>query len=208
MANPNEVGQGINRNKVRVRVGGSGFTTFRWRGQVIAFARQISHTSPTAVGPGAVPIQPMDAPKPLQIITPAASGMGTLVLELYELYGAQVWERLAGLEQTIDLVDIFRTQAAEATPITVTKFIKPPNLGTGKNEYYTEEYHNCVVTNVADGETIEIGTMEVLKQVTIGYTHLTRGGRKFNFAYDVPGADANARDSAGVVEGTPLTPSF
>jgi hypothetical protein len=31
-----------------------------------------------------------------------------------------------------------------------------------------------VITNVLDGETIEVGTMEVLKQVTVGYTHVTR----------------------------------
>jgi hypothetical protein len=42
---------------------------------------------------------------------------------------------------------------------------------------YTEEYHNCVVSMVTDGETIEVGTMEVLKQMVVNYTHLTRGGR-------------------------------
>jgi hypothetical protein len=92
----------------RVRVAGSGFTVFTWQGQPIAFAQQISHTSPQGVAnPSA--IQPMDEPYPVQVVTPAASGMGTLVLRLYELYGQQVWERLGaefgtqgGLERYFD----------------------------------------------------------------------------------------------------------
>lgn len=187
MAELNDYSSGRNR----VRTGGSGFTVFRWNGQIIAFARQVAHTSPAPVGPGAVPIHPMDADHPVQVITPAASGMGTLTLELYELYGEQVWERLGSkssqnLIGTVDLVDIFRTQAAMNNPINVVKLIQPPKHNTygdlgnapGGLKPYTEEYHNCVITNVLDGETIEIGTMEVLKQVTVAYTHMTRGGRR------------------------------
>lgn len=180
----------------RVRVGGSGFTVFRWNGHLLAFARQVAHTSPAPVGPGAVPIQPMDSPYPIQVITPAAAGMGSLVLDLYELYGAQTWERLgvaagrslgatnsapdqAGIfGGAVDIVHIFRRQAAAKDPIQVVKYIQAPTLRGGQLPAYTEEYHNCVITNVVDGETIEVGTMEVLKQITIGYTHLTRGGRR------------------------------
>src|SRR3954470_15912769 len=78
----------------RARVGGSGFTIFTFGGQTIAFAQQVSHTSPTPVGPGPVAIHPMDEPYPVQVITPAASGMGSLTLNLYELYNAKVWDRL------------------------------------------------------------------------------------------------------------------
>jgi hypothetical protein len=151
----------------------------------------------------------MDSPYPIQVITPAAAGMGSLTLELYELYGAQVWERL-GAEATrtygatessasadsnaifhgaIDIVDIFRTQAAAANPIHVIKYINPPELRNKTLPAYTEEYHNCVVTDVVDGETIEIGTMEILKQITIGYTHMTRGG--------IRGDDRSAENLSG-----------
>jgi hypothetical protein len=156
----------------RVRVGGSAFTVFHWRGRPIAFARQIAHTSPEPVGPGPVAIQPMDARRPVQVITPAASGMGTLTLELYELYGAQIWERLAGLAGTVDLVEIFMRVSAMADPIHMTKVIQPPVLQGVQIPAYTETYHNCVITNVLNGETIEIGTMEVLKQITVAYTHM------------------------------------
>jgi len=188
----------------RVRVGGSAFTVFRWEGVPLAYCRQVAHTSPTPVGPGPVPIQPMDARYPLQVITPAAAGMGTLTLDMYELYGAQVWERL-GTSSTqgsggifsgaIDIVDIFVRQAAARNPIQVVKYIKPPQLRGRTFQAYTEEYHNVVVTNVIDGETIEIGTMEVPKQITLAYTHLTRGGKSSTAAFDetaIPGDAFNS----------------
>jgi hypothetical protein len=176
----------------RVRVGGSGFTVFTWDGKPIAFAQQISHTSPQGVGTGPVAIHPMDEPYPVQVVTPAAAGMGTLVLRLFELYGQQVWERLgaefgvqgtnveryfnqatdsAPLAGAIDLVDIFIRIAEQDTPIGIVKYIKPPKLRGQQMAPYTEEYHNCVITNVADGE------MEVTKDITVAYTHMTRGGR-------------------------------
>lgn len=170
----------------RVRVGGSGFTVFTWQGKIIAFARQVAHTSPAPVGPGAVPIHPLDEPFPIEVITPAAQGMGTLTLELYELYGQQIWERLGSESYTgntagelagaVDLVDVFVRQAASPNPINMVKWVRPPTLRGRNMEPYTEEYHRVVITNILDGETIEVGTMEVLKQITVAYTYMTRGG--------------------------------
>jgi hypothetical protein len=185
----------------RVRVGGSGFTAFTFGGQIIAFAQQVSDTSPTPVGPGPVAIHPMDEPYPVQVITPAASGMGSITLNLYELYGAKVWDRLGAavgyedpnsvgqsstyaslgegiLAGAVDLVDVF-IRIAEAPPgtVNVVKYIKPPLLGGVVGTPYSEEYHGCVITNVIDGESVEVGTMEVIKQVTIAYTYKTRNGK-------------------------------
>lgn len=184
----------------RVRVAGSGFTVFTWQSKPIAFAQQISHTSPQGVGTGPVAIHPMDEPYPVQVVTPAASGMGTLVLRLYELYGAQVWERLGrefgvqgGLERyfdatkdtaqvgnlagAVDLVDIFIRIAEMPDAIQIVKYIKPPMLRGSTMSPYTEEYHNCVITNVQDGEEVNVGSMEVVKDITVAYTHMTREGR-------------------------------
>lgn len=186
----------------RARVGGSGFTIFTFAGQPIAFAQQVSHTSPTPVGPGPVAIHPMDEPYPVQVITPAASGMGSLTLNLYELYNSKVWDRLGArigsisskpfpssspdlsfgeaiLKGAVDLVDVF-IRIAEAPPgtVNVVKHVRPPKLWGASSNAYTEEYHGCVITNVLDGEAIEVGTMEVIKQVTVGYTHMTRNGRR------------------------------
>lgn len=169
--------------KDRARTGGSGFTVFTWDSHPILYARQISHQSPTPVGPGTTPIHPMDTPYPVELITPQATTMGTLTLELYELYGSNVWERLAGLgrnsgEGPVDLVGIFKAIATSENPVRIFKYIRPPLHGSKRLvDPYTEEYHNCVVSQLVDGETIEVGTMEVLKQMVINYTHITRGGR-------------------------------
>lgn len=187
----------------RARVGGSGFTVFTFGGQPIAFAQQIQHVSPTPVGPGPVAIHPMDEPYPVQVITPAASGMGSLTLNLYELYNSKVWDRLgahlgfigngsaplgstnegafgdAVLNGAVDLVDVFiRIAEQPAGSVNVVKYIRPPMLGGTQGVPYSEEYHGCVVTNITDGETVEVGTMEILKQITVAYTHMTRNGRR------------------------------
>lgn len=156
------------------RVGGSKFTTFTWRQKAIGFCRQVQHTSPAAVGPGPVPIQPLDERHPVEIITPAAVSMGQLTLELYELYGSKVWDQLSLIAGSTDLVDIFLAVANTSEPIQLVKFVNPPAGSNVKG--YHDTFHNCVITNVLDGETIEVGTMEVLKQIQVGYTKVTRSG--------------------------------
>lgn len=164
----------------RTRVGGSGFTSFFWQNQPIAFCRQLAHTPPTPVGPGPTPIQPLDEPYAIDIITPAAQTVGTLQLELYELYNRKVWDHLAIISGAIDIVNIMIKVAASATPIQIVKVIQPPTLGgqvggTGQGKYF-DIFHNCVITAVEDGETIEIGTMEITKRISVMYTHTTRSG--------------------------------
>lgn len=182
----------VQRN--RVRVGGSGFTVFAFMGQPIAFAQQVAYTAPAPVGPGAVAIHPMDEPYPIQVITPAAAGMGSLTLNLYELYNSKVWDRLGSdvgaqlpnnqntqslgqsiLTGAVDIADVF-VRVAEQKPedLTCVKFIRPPVIAGQTGKPYFEIFHNAVITNVVDSEQLEVGTMEVIKQVTIGYTHVTR----------------------------------
>lgn len=198
--------------KNKVRRGGSAFTIFTFGGQPVSFCQQIAHTSPQPVAPPSA-IHPMDEPYPVEILTPAAAGMGQLVLNMYELFGqggraSKVWDRLgatisggtiaspfgsqsennssqnlslggdgvfnSGGKQSVDIVDIFLKQAkAKPEELAVVKIIRPFGAG-GDVQPYTEEYHGCVVTNVVDGEQIEVGTMEVIKQVTVAYRYLTR----------------------------------
>lgn len=179
----------------RVRVGGSGFTAFTFMGQPIAFAQQVDYQSPQPVS-GPVAIHPMDEMYPVQVITPAAAGMGSLTLNLYELYNAKVWDRLGAtvgygtddnastanlgtniLTGAVDIVDIFiKVASQKPSDLAVVKYIRPPVIAGTTPTAYTEEYHNCVITNVTDGESIQVGTMEVIKQITVGFTHLTRNG--------------------------------
>lgn len=186
----------------RARVGGSGFTIFTFAGQPIAFAQQVAETSPTPVGPGPVAIHPLDEPYPVQVITPAASGMGSLTLNLYELYNEKVWDRLAAdvngtpanpfggvtsndintnsgiFDGAVDLVDVFIRQAEYSGALNVVKYIRPPVIGGRKGMPYAEQYHGCVITNIVDGEQVEVGTMEIIKQVTVAYRFKTRNDRR------------------------------
>lgn len=183
----------VNRN--RARVGGSGFTYFTFMGERIAFAQQVDYVSPQPVS-GPVAIHPMDSMYPEQVITPAAAGMGSITLNLYELYNAKVWDRLGAkvgyvtpndvntasignaiLTGAIDIVDVFiKVAAAKPSDLSVVKYVKPPVIAGQAGTPYREEYHNCVITDIRDGESIQVGTMEVIKQISIGFTHLTRNG--------------------------------
>lgn len=173
----------------RTRVAGSGFTAFFWRSKPLGFCRQLAHTSPTPVGPGPTPIHPLDEPYPIDIVTPAAQNIGTLTMELYELYNRKVWDQLSLIAGSIDLVNIFIKVAAEKQPIQVVKVISPPTIRGESGKPYSDHFHNCVITNVEDGETIEVGTMEVTKRLTVAYTHMTRVGYdkvdSVNLAYKI-----------------------
>jgi hypothetical protein len=191
----------------RVRVAGSGFTMFTFMGEPIAFAEQIGHTSAQPVAP-ATPIHPMDEPYAAQIITPAAAGPGTLVLQLTELYGSKVWERLgqevglradqipspgwnnvatnqAGsggklLDNAVDIVDVFlRISRLDPGTVNVTKFIRAPRLynDTTKPGAYVEQFMNCVISDIEDGEQVGVGTMQLTKNVTVMYTHTMLNNR-------------------------------
>lgn len=197
----------------RVRVGGSTFTIFTFGGQPITFCQQVAHQSPQPVGQGASAIHPMDEPYPVEIITPAAAGMGQLTLNLYELFGSggsssKVWDRLGAsfggstsasspfgattsantstnltiggdgvFQNATDIVDIFVRQAqANPSQLNIVKYIRPLSAG-GAPQPYTEEYNGCIITNVIDGEQIEVGTLEVIKQITVAYRYVTRNGQ-------------------------------
>jgi hypothetical protein len=162
--------------KLRTRVAGSGFTAFFWNNDPIPFMRQIAHVAPTPVGPGPTPIQPLDEPYPIDIITPAAQTIGTLTLELYEVYNQKVWDNLSSITGEIDLVNVFIKLAADSTPVTIKKVIWPPTLAGQTRKPSTDMFLNCVVTNIEDGETVEIGTMEITKRISVAYERTYRIG--------------------------------
>lgn len=153
------------------RVGGSRFTLFEYNGSNLLNCEQVSHQSPQPVAQ-VVPIQPLDSAHPQEIITPAAASMGTLVLRIYEVYGRKVWDDLAGLTGLNDIVEIFNAVANSSEEIKVKRYVVPPG-GSGVQPYY-DLLHGCVIGNVDDSETIQIGTMQVTKDITVNYTHYTR----------------------------------
>ncbi len=171
------------------RNGGQGFTAFWWSGQVIGFAQQVSHQSPQPVAPP-VAIQPLDQQYPMQIMVPAAVGAGTLQCQLFEMYNSKVWDRIMAVTDSIsgignagarnqyaDLSEVFLRLSALNKPINASKIIYPPNAGVRggpKVRHYAELYHNVMITDIRDDEQITIGTMEVLKNITMMYTYMTR----------------------------------
>lgn len=214
-----------------VRRAGSGWTLFTFAGQPISFCQQVQHTSPVAVGQGVSAIQPMDEPYPVELITPAAAGMGQLTLNMYELFGSngsasKVWDRLGyggGNNSTpfgtvgqgdtsqfsnlgvgtsdqngitgnyfmgaVDIVDIFIKQAQmDPSQLQVVQIVRPPTNPNGSQKPYFIQYVGCIITNVVDGETIDVGTLEVLKQITIAYRYQLRDG--------IPSRAFTTRDAA------------
>jgi hypothetical protein len=172
------------------RVGGSGFTAFKWAGQLIGFAQTVSHQSPQPVA-APVAIQPMDQQHPMQIITPAAVGPGTLQVQMYEMYNSKVWDKIMQITDTAnlggvatnkqafynDLSEVFIRLSNLGQGIVCHKVVYPPNrvqpVG-GKNAFYADNYFNCKITDIRDDESIDIGSMEIIKNMTIQYTHTTR----------------------------------
>jgi hypothetical protein len=198
-----------NRPKL-FRTGGSGFTAFFWQGHIIGFAQAVSHTSPQPVAQP-VAIQPLDQQRPMQIIVPAAIGPGTLQVQMFEMFNNKIWDEIMlvtdhttsntlGTQPNSiynDLADIFLRLSAlyPNEGITAYKYIYPPNAGVfptpGKASPYADVYHNCMITDIRDDEVVQIGTMEVIKNMTIQYTKMTRllgnAANNLNFSGVLPG---------------------
>lgn len=184
--NPNN-----NNQPSTFRVGGSGFTAFHWQGHVIGFAQAVGQQSPQPVAQP-VAIQPLDQARPMQILVPAAIGAGSLQVQLFEMYNSAVWDRIMNIVDNIptngnkgipskgiynDLADVFLRMSAIGKGISCSKIVYPPNAGLRggpKVRHYAEQYHNCTITDIRNDETIQIGTMEVIKSMTVMYTHMTR----------------------------------
>lgn len=147
----------------KVRVFGSGYTVMTWQGTRLAYLRNIADRSPTGVAQ-AEDIQPIDEPTPLEIVTPQAVRSGLLTLQFYELWNTPAWAQLPGFENTHNLLDVLRRQL-ELGEISCRKIIKNP---TGP--YRVRVYHGCVITDVDEGEQVQIGTMTLPKQLQIAYT--------------------------------------
>lgn len=158
----------------RARVGGSAFTVFKFDNKIMAFAEEVSVQEPQPVA-AAEPIQPLNAQRPLEIITPGAHSGGTITLTLTELYNQSVWQRLsASLNNAQDIVDIMRI-IAERDPekaFTLDQYILPPMASERKKgPQYHRTFYGCVITNVGDEPPINIRTMRIDRTVTLMYTY-------------------------------------
>lgn len=154
--------------QTRTRVVGSGFTTFNYRGQPIAFLDGFADSGQRPVA-GAEPVHPIGAKFPVEIATARALMAGTLTITIRELWNEPVWYQLVGLSGTPDIVSVYEALAAAPSEVTCQMLIKPPGSSTWRGK----TYHNCVITDIADDEQVVIGTMTIARNITLMYTHTT-----------------------------------
>jgi hypothetical protein len=153
-----------------VRVVGSGYSTFSYQGHPIAFLEGVEDSGQRAfsdAGQGYQFIQPLGERHPIEIATSRVLAGGTLNLTIRELWNAPVWDQLFGLAGTQNIVDVFDALAANPAYVTCQTVISPPGNARprGKN------YHNCVVVDISDNDTITVGALAVTKGIVVAYTH-------------------------------------
>lgn len=164
--------------QTQVRVVGSGFTTFRYKGDPIAFCEAVEDSGQRAFSDLGQPYQfihPLGERHPVEIATSRVLQGGTLMLTIRELWNAPIWQQLAGLGRNpsdpapMNIVEIFEILAAEPDYVTCQTIIKSPS-GTVRGK----TYHKCTVVDINDGDTITVGSLSVTKGITVAYTHSTR----------------------------------
>lgn len=161
----------------RPRILGGGKSVFHWDDgtgeRVIGFADQIQTFGVQPVADAQV-VQPMNAVRPVEIVTTGAHSQGRIILSLIDLYNQAVWQRLASLAQSNDIIDIFQTVAANNNGIKISRYVTPPigvTGGTFGSGPYLETFHECVVVRVQDDEAIRVDSMTVNKEVELWYTY-------------------------------------
>jgi hypothetical protein len=137
-----------------------------WNGTRLAYLQVMQETPPSPVAT-AQAIQPIDEPVPLEIVTSMAVGVGTIRCTFYELWNEPVWQRLPGLQNTINLLDVLKSQVAMGS-VTMQKIIKSPS-----GMMRSKVFHNVVITDIDEGENVNIGTMTLPKTLTFQYCYST-----------------------------------
>lgn len=166
--------QGMTDSAHHARVGGSGFTWFNFRGQVVAFSQALSIQSPAPVA-DAQAIQPLNFRRPAEIVVPRAIGAGTLTVTGIEMWNQPVWARLVGLSKAADLADVFQLMWNSGTTDLQASVVVDPPVGRGSSgKKYIRTFHGIKITNIDDGEQIDITTMSMQKPITMMYTWSAR----------------------------------
>jgi hypothetical protein len=137
-----------------------------WNGTRLAYLQVMQDTPPTPVAT-AQAVQPIDESVPLEIVTAMAVGVGTIRCTFYELWNAPVWATLPGLQGTWNLLDVLKRQISLGT-VTMSKIIKSPS-----GIMRAKVFHNVVVTDIDEGENVNIGTMTLPKTLTFQYCYST-----------------------------------
>lgn len=161
----------------RVRVVGSGYTSFLYKGQIVAFAEAVEDSGQKAFsdlgGQAFQFIHPLGSRHPVEIATSRVLQGGTLILTVRELWNAPVWQQLPGLAGTANIADVFAALAADPAYISCQTIIMPPGTENNPSAWRGKTYQNATVVDIQDGDTITVGALAVTKAITIAYTHTT-----------------------------------
>ena len=160
--------------QTKVRVVGSGFTAFNYKGRPIAFCEGVEDSGQRAFSDLGQPYQyihPLGASHPVEIATSRVLQGGTLMLTIRELWNAPVWQQLRGLARAQNIVDIFKFLADNPDYVTCQTIIKPPGTENSPGRWRGKTYHHCTIVDINDGDTITVGALAVTKGITIAYTH-------------------------------------
>lgn len=159
----------------KTRIVGSGFTTFNYRGKAIAFLEKVMDGGQAPYATTGSPVEAvysLNKNRAEEIVTTRVLGTGLLTLTIRELWNQKVWQQLEGLASVNgEITDIYQALAADPSLVSCQKLVKPP----GSSTWQATEFHNCVITDVDNSDTIDIGAMTVARTITIAYTHKTSG---------------------------------
>ena len=158
--------------QTRVRNVGSGYTTFNYRGQTIAFLDGFIDTGQKPIGgargSGTEGVIPLGAKHPVEIVTSRVLDFGTLVMTIRELWNEPVWYQLAGLRGVGEsITDVWEALSRDPSAVTCQKIVMPP----GSSVWRGLTYHNCTVIDVDDREEVAINSITTAKNITVAYTH-------------------------------------
>jgi hypothetical protein len=109
----------------------------------------------------------------VEIATSRVLQGGTVVLTIRELWNGPVWQQLAGLAGTNNIVDIFEVLARNPNYVTMQMIIKPPGTEGNASRWRGKNYLNATIVDINDGDTITVGALAVTKGITVAYTHTT-----------------------------------
>lgn len=163
----------------QARVTGSGYSVFSYAGKPIAFLLSVEDSGQAAwsdKGQAYEFIHPLGSRTPVEIATSRVLQGGTLQLTIQELWNQAIWEHLAGLTGTNNIVEIFDRLAATPNYVTAQTIIKPPGTESTPSKWRGKVYHNVTLVGIADGDTITVGGLAVAKPVVAAYTHSSRLG--------------------------------
>jgi hypothetical protein len=156
--------------QTRVRVVGSGFTTFTYQGRILAFLEIVRDSGQAPItAPEA--LTPLGASHPTEIVTGRVLAEGRLDLQLRELWNEPVWYQL-GLTGANNIVEVYRRLSEQPSYVTCQMVIRPPNSNVVRGKIY----HNCVVTGIDDSENITVGALSIPRGIVVHYTHTSALG--------------------------------